>query len=295
MKLHGSANTTHRQRSDIRIAYQEGHKLVDIGHAYPSVSSKTIGKWGNRESTDDMSTRPHSHPNQSEAEVEETVLDLRNKTGWGPDRLGPDLGMPSSTVYKILVRHGANRKPDPDEPKAAPRRYVKDHPGQMVHVDIKERAVPGGKRYFHDSVDDASRLAHTFVTERMRAQDAILALEAMVADFAKKGVVVQSILTDNGGCYRAKVFKKACKLLGIKHYRTKPYHPQTNGKVERFHRTMSEEYTRVKIYPTTEEMIAAAIVWVDHYNHSRKHLGIPGFSPYDWIVHYRENLLILAV
>ena len=239
------------------------------------VSVTTARKWARRyrqlgkAGMVDRSSRPHHNPTQTPRRRERRVLGLRVSRRWGPARIAYHLGMQPSTVHKILSRYGCVRLAFTDPATGAPvrantrrpRRYEHEAPGDLVHVDIKKlgRIPDGGghkvhgrakgkrdrKRgmgywYIHNAVDDHSRLAYSELLEDERKETAAGFWHRAHAFFTDAGITVRRVLTDNGSCYRSHTFADA---LGgnIAHKRTRPYRPQTNGKVERYNRTMLEE------------------------------------------------------
>lgn len=259
----------------------------------------------------DRSSRPKSSPRRTPARVERRVLGLRVSRRWGPARIAYRLQLTVSTVHKILRRYGcpALAWTDPATGvrikwvRKKARSYVHDAPGDLVHVDIKKLGrIPdgGGWRflgradgrrdrrrgmgywYIHNAVDDCSRLGYSELLTDEKKETAAGFWERANAYFATAGIVVQRVLTDNGSCYRSTLFAQA---LGenIKHKRTRPYRPQTNGKVERFNRTMLEEWAYAQPYGSETERVAHFNHWLHHYNHHRGHTALGGKSPADLV------------
>jgi transposase InsO family protein len=259
----------------------------------------------------DRSSRPASSPRRTPTRLERRVVGLRVSRRWGPARIAYRLGMAISTVHKILRRYGCPPLAwtDPGTGvriKGARRqanRYVHDAPGDMVHVDVKKlgripdggghkvlgRAV--GKRdrrrgmgywFIHNAVDDCTRLAYSELLTDERKETAAGFWRRANAYFNSVGVTVQRVLTDNGACYRSRDFAAA---LGddITHKRTRPYRPQTNGKVERFNRTMLEEWAYAQPYRCEAERAALFPDWIHAYNHHRGHTALGGLSPADLV------------
>jgi transposase InsO family protein len=205
------------------------------------------------------------------------------------------LGMPRSTVSGILTRIGLGRlsRLEPYEP---PNRYERARPGELVHIDVKKlaRIVRAGHRvhgdratrkrgagweFVHVCVDDATRLAYVEVLDDERATTAIGFLRRAVAHFATYGVRVERVMTDNGSAYLATIHSLACRALGIKHLRTRPYRPRTNGKAERFIRTMLGGWAYGAIYGTSHQRRAALPGWLDFYNRRRPHGSLSHQAP----------------
>jgi transposase InsO family protein len=231
--------------------------------------------------------------------VEAEILAARSTWRYGPDRLGPLLGRPPSTVHRVLARHGLSRLRDADRVTTAPIRYVACHPGALLHQDHKRLGrIPdgGGHRvrgrraethnrglgYDHLEiiVDDASRYAVVVPVPDETAASAIGALETAAAELASLGIRIERVMTDNGAAYKRQ-FDAAIATLGARHKRTRLYRPQTNGKAERFIKTLLAEWAYARTYRSNEERTRALPVFVDFYNHNRPHTVIGGRSPRD--------------
>lgn len=280
------------------------------------VSVTTASRWASRyrkhgeAGMQDASSRPHKSPRRVSRHTERRILGLRVSRRWGPARIGYKLGLHPSSVHKVLSRCGMSKLAWQDRATGKNiRRYEHEAPGDMVHVDIKKHGrIPdggghrvmdraAGKRnktksqanrkpgyaYLHNAVDDHSRLAYTEILDDEKKETAAGFWERANAYFNSVGVIVQRVLTDNGSCYRSHAFKDA---LGpdIKHKRTRPYRPQTNGKVERFNRTMVEEWAYAKPYRSEAERVAAFPAWLDYYNLHRGHTSLKGLAPADRVL-----------
>jgi transposase InsO family protein len=244
--------------------------------------------------------------------VKRQILQLRWRHRLGPVQIGGRLGIAPSTVHAVLVRARVNRLSHIDRVTGEPiRRYEHLHPGSMLHVDItKFGNVPdgGGHRFLsraegrrngratarrtgergkysrpligtafvHTVVDDHSRVAYVEICEDETSNTAIGVLQRAVAWFADRGVVVERVLSDNGSCYRSHAWANACTDLGITHKRTRPYRPQTNGKIERFHRTLADGWAYARFYGSETDRRAALPGWIHFYNHHRIHSAIGG-------------------
>lgn len=192
------------------------------------------------------------------------------------------------------------------------RRYQREHPGELIHLDIKklgrfekpghritgrhaghDRSLGCGWEFFHVCIDDASRIAFSQILPDEKKHSAVAFLKAAVAYHASLGITVDRVMTDNGSCYRAKDFRKACGELGIKHIRTKPYTPKTNGKAERFIQTALREWAYAQAYPTSRHRAASAPNWLHQYNWHRPHGGINYKTPISQIGLSGNNLLRL--
>ncbi len=251
----------------------------------------------------DRSSRPHSCPHQTPTRTERRIIGLRFTRRWGPHRIAYHLHLARSTVEAVLRRYKMPKLVHLDQATGLPvrrepaRRYEHDKPGDLVHVDIKKLGrIPdgGGHRrigrqigrrnrsamgyaYLHHAVDDHSRLAYSEILCDERKETAAGFWNRANTFFAAHQITVTRVLTDNGSCYRSKDF--AAALGGIVHKRTRPYRPQTNGKVERFNRTLAAEWAYAQTYTSEAARAATYQQWIHHYNHHRPHTGIGGKSP----------------
>lgn len=260
----------------------------------------------------DRSSRPRRCPHLTPAPVRRKILEMRWRHRLGPVQIGGRLGVPASTVHAVLVRAGVNRLSRIDRVTGEPiRRYEHPYPGSMIHVDITKfgnvpdggghrflgrqigkhnrtvtarrtgernhrRAPLVGTAFVHTVIDDHSRLAYVEICTDEKAATAIGVLERAVAWFTERGVIVEQVLSDNGSCYRSHAWRDACAALGISHKRTRPYRPQTNGKSERFHRTLADGWAYTRFYTSEAERRAALPAWIHFYNHHRIHSAIGG-------------------
>ena len=264
----------------------------------------------------DRSSRPHRQPNRTSQPVVRKIVHLRWKQRLGPVEIGDRLAMPASTVHAVLVRCRLNRLTHIDRASGEPiRRYEHENPGDLLHMDVKKLGrVPegGGWRYvgreqgnrnrhiagtktggprnkwgkplmgtcfLHTVIDDHSRVAYVEARDDETKETAAQVLRNAVAWFAARGVSIQRVLTDNGGCYRSFLWRDTCAELGITAKHTRPYRPQTNGKIERFHRTLVEGWAFEKFYNSESARLAALPAWIHHYNHHRPHSAIGRHSP----------------
>ena len=265
----------------------------------------------------DRSSRPRSMPTKTPLAVVKQIVKARWRRRLGPVQIGGELGIPASTVHAVLVRARINRLSHIDRVTGEPiRRYEHDHPGSLIHVDVtKFGNIPdgGGWRYvgkqqgdrnrsatvertgaprskwrgpllgtafLHTVVDDHSRVAYIEICTDEKAVTAIGVLERAVAWFAERGVSVERVLSDNGSAYKSHAWRDACATLGIRHKRTRPYRPQTNGKIERFHRTLADGWAYARFYESETQRRAALPGWLHFYNHHRHHsaIGAPPIS-----------------
>jgi transposase len=265
----------------------------------------------------DRSSRPHHSPSRTPTRLVRQIVRLRLRQRLGPIRIAAHVGLAPSTVHRVLVRCQLNRlawcNRATGEPLREPiRRYEHPAPGALVHIDIKKLGnIPdgGGHRflgraagernsqahrdqprthhgrpnlgyaYIHAAVDDHSRLAYAEIHASERAATAIGFYQRAHAWYAARGISISSVLTDNGSCYRARTWRAALEQLGVRHRRTRPRRPQTNGKVERFNRTMLAEWAYRRLCTSETQRRAALPGWLHIYNHHRPHTGIGGHSP----------------
>ena len=264
----------------------------------------------------DASSRPHRCPNRTPQPVVGKIVHLRWKQRLGPVQIADQVGVAPSTVHKILVCCRINRLCHVDRVTAEPsRRYEHDHPGSLIHVDVKKLGnVPdgGGWRYLgrqqglqnrlatahrtgnrnknyghplvgtafvHTVIDDHSRVAYAQIHHDESQQTAVQVLPNAVAWFAERGVTIERVLSDNGSCYRSYLWRDTCAELGITPKRTRPYRPQTNSKLERFHRTLADGWAFKKFYTSQTARRAALPAWLHHYNHHRPHTAIGPSAP----------------
>jgi len=304
--VHANARLTPMGRLTLVARIEAGRPIAHVA-AEMGISRPTASKWWHRwlesglEGLADRSSRPHSSPNRTVAAVEAQIAQLRQTLKLGPVRIGYRLGVAASTVHRVLCRLGLNRLSGMDRPTGRViRRYERDTPGELVHVDIKKLGrIPagGGWRhhgrgndaykghsrvgyaYIHSAVDDHSRLAYSEILADER-KDTCAAFWQRANDwFADHGVAVVEVITDNGPGYRSKPF--AAALGDTVHRFTKPYRPQTNGKVERFNRTLLEEWAYVRTYLSEQARTDALADWLHIYNHHRGHTALGGASPID--------------
>ena len=263
--LHRNAKLTPAGRRLLVDRIASGRPVAHVA-AEMGVARQTAHRWWRRfvaegeSGLQDRSCRPRRSPRRTPRALERRIERLRRRQKLGPVRIGYRLGLAASTVYRVLCRLGLQRLSWLDRPTGRViRRYEHPHPGDLLHMDIKKlgRIPPGGGwrahgrgragarqrvgyAYIHSAVDDHSRLAYSEVLADERAVTVVAFWRRALAWFADRGVTAQAVLTDNGSAYRSADFARACLAAGIRHRRTRPYRPQTNGKVERFNRTLLE-------------------------------------------------------
>ncbi|MFD7900608.1 IS481 family transposase, partial [Streptomyces sp. NPDC059743] len=293
-----------------RILIERVHAGRPVAHvaAEMGISRTTAHKWVRRYAREgeaglhDRPSRPLSTPHRTAAGLEARICELRTARKLGPARIGPILGMPASTVHRVLTRHGLNRLAFMDRPTGTViRRYERDRPGELIHVDVKKlgripdgggwrvhgrqaaRATRQGVGYdcVHSAVDDHTRLAYSEVHSDEKAATCAAFLRRAAAHFATLGITrIERVLTDNAWSYRkSTLWKQALADLGATGKLTRAYRPQTNGKVERFNRTLLDEWAYLRPYTTNTERTAALTDFLHTYNHHRTHTALGGHPP----------------
>jgi transposase InsO family protein len=264
----------------------------------------------------DRSSAPHRQVHRTPPRVVRRIVSLRRRHRLGPVAIGDLLGIPASTVHAVLVRCRLNRLTHLDRATGEPiRRYEHERPGDLLHVDVKKLGrVPdgGGWRYvgrqqgernraatsvrtgapkskyrqpligtcyLHTVIDDHSRVAYVEAHDDETKETATLVLRNAVAWFTARGVTVHRVLSDNGSAYKSYLWRDTCTELGITPKRTRPYRPQTNGKIERFHRTLADGWAFKTFYPSEDARLAALAPWLHQYNHHRPHSAIGKVPP----------------
>jgi transposase InsO family protein len=263
----------------------------------------------------DRSSRPRVSPTRTKSKVVRRIVRLRWRHRLGPVQIAGRLGVPASTVHAVLTRCRINRLSHIDRVTGEPlRRYEHAYPGSLIHVDVTKfgnipdggghrflsreqskrnarqtahRTGERGKRswpkigtaFVHTVIDDHSRMAYAEICTDEKAATAIGVLQRAVEWFAERGVLVERVLSDNGSAYRSYTWRDACAELRVTPKRTRPYRPQTNGKIERFHRTLADGWAYARLYDSTEHRNAALPGWLHFYNHHRAHSAIGGQPP----------------
>jgi transposase InsO family protein len=236
------------------------------------------------------------------------VTELRRQR-WTGAQIARETGVSKATVHRILRRSGLNRLKalEPAEPV---RRYERNSPGELIHIDIKKlgriertgHRVTGDRRdttrgagweFAHVCIDDHSRVAYVEILPDERKESAVAFLKAAVAYYARLGVTVERVMTDNGSCYRSREFRKTCKDLGLRHIFTRPYTPKTNGKAERFIQTALREWAYAQAYPHSTLRTAELPIWLHRYNWHRPHGSLNAKPPISRIGLSEDNLLRL--
>lgn len=299
--MHRNAPLTPEGRLRLCRRIEAGWTVASAAESM-NVSRQCAHKWWKRflaeglAGLEDRSSRPRRCPHQTSARVERRIVALRQSRRLGPARLAGIVGVPRSTVHRVLVRHGMNRLRWMDRPTGRViRRIETHHCGELVHIDVKKLArVPagGGHRklgrattknrpglgytHIHTAIDAHSRLAYSEFAGPELTQNCLAFLDRALAWFAAHGITVERILTDNGVAYRSHAWARHCEELGIRHTRTRPYRPATNGKVERFNRTLLDEWAYARLWKSDASRARTLDHWLHRYNHHRHHTAIGG-------------------
>ena len=293
MKLHANAPFGPKGRlTMVKRVTEQGWSLTEAAEA-AGVSERTCSKWAGRYRTEgeaglhDRSSAPRSIPSRTPEDRVGAIAALRRVRMTGPE-IAECLGMALSTVSAVLSRIGLGKlsRLEPPEP---PNRYERARPGELIHIDVKKlvriekgaghrvtgkrtrQAKGAGWERVHVCVDDATRLAYVEVLPNEKARTAIGFLRRAIAFYAAHGITVERVMTDNGGAYVSTAHAVACRALGIRHIRTRPFRPRTNGKAERFIRTMLGGWAYGAIYRDSRERAAALSGWLEFYNWRRPH------------------------
>jgi transposase InsO family protein len=324
---HANAALTPKARLELgRLVVDRGWTVAQAADYY-RVSWPTANRWAQRyrelvvSASDpvtsamflDRSSRPSHSPTRTPEPLKRKIVHLRWKKSMGPVQIAGKLGMPPSTVYAVLVRCRINRLSHIDRRTGEPiRRYERDRPGSLVHVDVKKlgnipdgggwryvgkkqgyrnkSATPGlsrskwgnpnnGHAFVHSVLDDHSRVVYAEVHNDERKETAVAVLRRAVFWFLARGIVIEDVLSDNGSCYRSNAWRDACRDLDIKPRRTRAYRPQTNGKIERFHRTLAAGWAYARLYASESARRNALRAWIHHYNHHRPHTATGNRPP----------------
>jgi transposase InsO family protein len=302
--VHRNARLTPVGRRILVERIQDEGWPVAVAAESMGVSRETAYRWLRRwrsegpAGLEDRSSRPHRSPNRTPLEVEDRICELRIQRRWGPHRIAYALGMPRSTVERVLRRRGLRRLDAIDPPtRRVVRRYERATPGELLHVDVKKLGrIPdgGGWRshgrnpgmirgrglgydYFHVAVDDYSRVAYIEVLDDERGDTCAGFMTRAVAWFASHSVTIERVMTDNARNYRtARAFQQVLADTGIRHLRTRPYRPQTNGKAERFNQTLLREWAYDQPYESNQQRLDSLPDWLHDYNWHRLHTEVDG-------------------
>ncbi len=316
MDTHQNARLTPKGREQmVRAVIDSGLSKAAAARQF-NTTPKIVAKWVERFKEEgaaglrDRSSRPLSSPSQTPAATCAAVESLRRQRYTQP-QIARQVGLSQATVSRILRRCGlsllAALEPQPPRP-----RYERAAPGELVHLDIKKlgrfnavgRRITGDKRqpkgtrgvgyeFVHVAIDDHSRVATATIFPDERQESAVAALLQTVADFARLGITIDRVMTDNGSCYRSKAFARACRQLGIKHLLTRPYTPQTNGKAERFIQSALREWAYATAFQHSDQRRTALPAWLHRYNWHRPHAGLDKNTPISRLGLTRDNVLQL--
>ena len=303
--MHANAPLTPEGRLRLCHRIEDGWTVAAAAKSM-NISRQCAHKWWSRYRDEgiaglrDRSSRPHSCPHQTPARVERRIVALRQSRQLGPARLAGIVRVPASTVHRVLVRHGVNRLRWMDRPTGRViRRIETSRCGELVHIDVKKLArVPpggghkklgvstesrrtqkrnrGGYTHIHTAIDAHSRLAYSEFAGAENTTNCVAFLKRAVAWFGEQGITIERIMTDNGNGYRSIPWRERCAELGIVHTRTKPYRPATNGKVERFNRTLVDEWAYARFWRSEAARARALDRFMHRYNHHRHHTAIGG-------------------
>ncbi len=303
---HPNASLTPRGRRKMVACVLDRGWTVEATAERFQVDAKTVRKWRDRfmaegdEGLVDRSSRPHTSPNQIPAACRQRIVELRRERRWGASHIGHEVGRAASTVQKVLHAEGLGRLDHGDRATSsrAVRRYQRDRPGELVHVDVKKVAgIPDGGgwrihgrgnaptasrsstgyRFLHSALDDRTRLVYSEIHPNEQAVTAVGFWHRANAWFNAHGITVERVITDNGSCYRSRLWRSTLTAAGIAAKFTRPFRPQTNGKIERYHRILLEEWAYIRDWHTDTERTTAYGNFVHFYNHHRAH-GALGWS-----------------
>jgi transposase InsO family protein len=314
MDTHKNAPLAPRGREAmVRSVIEGGLSKAAAARRY-NTTPKTVGKWVRRfkeegvEGLRDRSSRPLSSPTQTPQATCAAVEALRRQRYSGK-QIAAELAISPATVSRIVQRLGLNRL-SALEPAEPVRRYERQRAGELIHIDIKKlgkfneigHRITGDRRgqsnrrgvgweYVHVSIDDHSRIAFAKIMPDEKRRSAVAFLNAALAYYTSLGIKVERVMTDNGSCYKSFAFQRACRRLGLRHIRTKPYTPKTNGKVERFIQTSLREWAYAQAYENSRQRKDQLPTWLHRYNWHRPHAGIDDKTPISRLGLTENNVL----
>ena len=311
MDIHKNARATPHSRMLMIERLNSGWTVPQVAAAQ-GVDGKTVRKWRDRFAAEgqaglaDRSSRPHRSPTRLAGDTEAEIEALRRQRMTSP-AIARRLGRPVSTIGVVLRRRGLGRLAALD-PRRPAIRYQRERPGELIHIDTKKlgridgvgHRITGhhtgmtrnrgiGWDHLHVAIDDASRLAYTELLPDERKQTATAFLSRALDWFARHGVTVERVMTDNGSAYRSHDFRHAIDAVGLRHIRTRPYTPRTNGKAERFIQSSLREWAYAQPFDSSAARGNAMQTWIDTYNHTRPHSALNGKPPISRIA--KDNLL----
>ena len=314
MDVHKNARLTPRGRAELVRRVLEGQRPTAVAEAF-CTTAKTVRKWLGRyraegpSGLNDRSSRPRRLRQPTPPEKIEQVIALRRERRTGKE-IAKELAISPASVSRILRRAGLSRMRnlEPAEPVV---RYERNTPGELIHLDIKKlgrfeaaghrvtgdrqagRSYRVGWEFVHVCIDDASRIAFSQILPNEKKESAVGFLKAALAYYASLGITVLRVMTDNGAAYKSHAFRHACAERGLKHIRTKPYTPKTNGKAERFIQTALREWAYARAYPSSESRAAELPFWLHRYNWHRPHGSLKSMPPISRLLLTEDNLLRL--
>lgn len=317
MDIHKNARLTPYGRERMVTMVLSGQTPKAVSEAV-GVCPRTVRKWVERYQAEglaglqDRSSRPRQLYRPTPQPVIDRIESLRRQRLTG-QAIAAEVGVSPATVSRVLKRLGLN-KLSALEPAEPVRRYERERPGELIHIDIKKlgkfnqigHRITGdrtgqsnsrgvGWEFVHVCIDDASRIAFSQIKPDERKRSAVAFLKAAVAYYANLGVIVERVMTDNGSCYRSFAFRNACRRLGLKHIRTKPYTPKTNGKAERFVQTCLREWAYARAYPNSKQRAEELPFFIHRYNWHRPHGAIGAKPPISRLGLAGNNLLRLHI
>jgi transposase InsO family protein len=317
MNIHKNARLTPIGREHLVKAVLSGQTPEAAARA-AGVCPRTARKWVARYRSEglaglaDRSSRPHRLHRPTPTGIAEKVETLRRQR-WTGKQIAAEAGVSPATVSRILRRLGLNRIAalEPAEPV---RRYEREKPGELIHIDIKKlgrfervgHRITGDRKgqsncrgigweFVHVCIDDASRLAFSQILPDEKKESAVAFFKAALTYYRSLGVTVARVMTDNGSCYKSFDFRDACRDLGLRHIRTKPYTPKTNGKAERFIQTALREWAYAQAYPTSDRRAQELPIWLHRYNWHRPHGSLKSKPPITRLALDQDNLLRLHI
>ncbi|MBK5334034.1 MAG: IS481 family transposase, partial [Ilumatobacteraceae bacterium] len=317
-RQHPNASLTPEgRRKMVALVIDDGWSIEATAERF-QLDAKTVRKWRDRFLTEgesglqDRSSRPHRSPNRTLASRRKRVVHLRRKRRWGADRIAHETGLAPSTVQAILNAAGVGRLDSGDRATKEPVvRYQRERPGELIHVDVKKlagippgggwklhgranahykRATQAGYRFIHTAVDDRTRMAYSEILDDEQAATAARFWTRAYAWFALYGIVCERVITDNGACYRSSLWHQACAATGTTVKKTRPRRPQTNGKVERFHRILLEEWAYIRAWTSDRQRTTAYTGFIHFYNHHRTHGSLGWSTPAATLNTFTDNV-----
>jgi transposase InsO family protein len=318
MDTHKNARLTPKGREAmVRVVVDDGMSIAAAARQF-NTTPKTVRKWVDRfralgvEGLRDHSSRPHSSPSQTPLATRDAVEALRRQRHT-QQHIAETLGLSPATVSRILRARGLSLL-SALEPQQTRPRYERATPGEIIHIDIKKlgrfdrvgHRITGdrtgqsnsrgvGWEYAHVAIDDHSRVATANIFPDQKKESAVAFLKSAIAYYQSLGVTVSRVMTDNGSCYRSRAFTQACRQLGLKHIRTRPYTPQTNGKAERFIQTALREWAYATAFENSDRRRNQLPHWLHRYNWHRPHASLAKKTPISRLGLTRHNVLTLHI